>query len=162
MSAGMDFTAHIWNVWSEGAVREPVRTFSHHTSAIKDARWSSDGVCVLTCGFDQTSRLIDVETGLEIQNFKEDQFINVVKFHPINKYEFLSGGSRGSLKLWDIRTGGMVLEYHKSLGQVMDVDFNREGNRFVSASDIADENVSEKAIVVWDFATQIPLSNQVS
>jgi hypothetical protein len=56
----------------------------------------------------------------------------------------------------------MVLQYHKSLGQVMDVDFNREGKRFVSASDVADENVSEKAIIVWDFATQVPLSNQVS
>ena len=158
----MDFAAHIWNVWSEGAVKGPVRTFCHHTSAIKDAQWSSDGACILTCGFDQTSRLIDVESGLEIQTFKQDQFVNVVKFHPINKDEFLSGGSRGALKLWDIRTGGMVQEYHKSLGEVMDVDFNREGKHFVSASDIANENVSEKAIVVWDFATQLPLSNQVS
>jgi WD40 repeat protein len=158
----MDVAAHVWNVWNEGSAPEPVRTFSHHTSAIKDAQWSPDGTCVLTCGFDQTSRLVDVESGSEIQVFKEDQFINVVKFHPINKDEFLSGGSKGSLKLWDIRTGGMVLQYHKSLGQVMDVDFNREGKRFVSASDVADENVSEKAIIVWDFATQVPLSNQVS
>lgn len=160
-SAGMDCIAHVWNAWSEGTGHGAARSFSSHTAAIKDVQWSPDGACVLTCGFDQTSRLSDVETGCETQAFREDQYVNVVKFHPLKTDLFLSGGSKGVLRLWDIRTGGMVQEYRKGLGQVMDVDFNREGRHFISSSDIADRNASDKTIVVWDFATQIPLSNQV-
>lgn len=156
-SAGMDCVAHIWNVWKQ----HKACTLSSHTAAIKDIQWSTHGGDVLSCGFDQTSRLIDVETGWEKQVFKEDQYVNVVKYHPIKSELFLSGGSKGVLRLWDIRTGTVVQEYHKGLGPVMDVDFSHDGKQFVSTSDIANRNSSDKTILVWDFETQIPLSNQV-
>lgn len=161
VSAGMDGVAHVWNAWSNGPGSCAARSFTSHTAAIKDVQWSLDGASILTCGFDQTSRLHDLETGVETQVFKEDQYVHVVKFHPMKKELFISGGSKGVLKLWDVRTGDMVQEYRRGQGQVMDVDFNREGKHFVSASDIADRNASDRTIVVWDFATQIPLSNQV-
>lgn len=103
-----------------------------------------------------------MELGNVGQVFKENQYINVVRFHPLEASLFLAGGSKGTIKLWDIRIGSSVCEYSKSLGQVLDVDFSPDGKRFISTSDIAKRNASDKALVVWNFARQIPLSNQVS
>jgi WD40 repeat protein len=95
------------------------------------------------------------------QVFLENQFVNVLRFHPLQQQLFLAGGSKGTIKLWDLRTGKSVCEYSKALGQVMDLDFSPDGKRFVSTSDIAKCNASDKALVVWNFETQIALSNQV-
>jgi len=95
------------------------------------------------------------------QVFLENQFVNVVRFHPLQQQLFLAGGSKGTIKLWDLRMGKSVCEYSKALGQVMDLDFSPDGKRFVSTSDIAKRNASDKALVVWNFETQIALSNQV-
>ena len=96
------------------------------------------------------------------QVFSENQVVNVVRFHPSEENLFITGGSKGSVKLWDIRSGSSIHEYSKSLGQVMDVDFSPDGRNFVTTSDIVKRNSSDKSLVVWNFATQIPLSNQVS
>ena len=100
---------------------------------------------------------------LSLQVFSENQVVNVARFHPCEENLFMTGGSEGSLKLWDVRVGSSsVYEYSKALGQVMDVDFSPDGSRFATTSDIAKRNSSDKSLVVWSFATQVPLSNQAS
>ncbi|XWS11138.1 hypothetical protein CRYUN_Cryun38cG0057900 [Craigia yunnanensis] len=158
-SAGMDQTICIWNVWSRD--QEKARVFSFHNAAVKDVKWSKQGLFVLSCGYDCSSRFIDVEKGLETQNFKEDQVVGVIKFHPDNSNLFLSGGSKGRLRLWDVRTGKVVHEYIRGLGPILDVEFTIDGMQFVSSSDVSEGNVSENSIIVWDISRQVPLSNQV-
>lgn len=158
-SAGMDNTIFIWNVWSED--RKKARVFNHHKAAVKDVKWSHRGLSVLSCGYDKSSRLIDVEKGLQTKVFEEDQVVSVVKFHPNNGNLFLSGGSKGSIRLWDIRNGKVVHEYGRGLGPVLDVEFTINAKQFVSSSDVSTSLVSENSIVVWDVARQVPLSNQV-
>ncbi|XP_022735003.1 WD repeat-containing protein 25-like [Durio zibethinus] len=158
-SAGMDQTIHIWNVWSRD--QKKARVFSFHNAAVKDVKWSKLGLFVLSCGYDCSSRLIDVEKGLETQNFKEDQVVGVIKFNPDNSNLFLSGGSKGRLRLWDVRTGKVVHEYVRGLGPILDVEFINDGKQFVSSSDVSGGNVSENSIIVWDISRQVPLSNQV-
>lgn len=155
----MDQKICIWNVW--GRDQKKARVFSFHNSAVKDVKWSKQGLFVLSCGYDCSSRLIDVERGLETQNFKEDQIVGVVKFHPDNSNLFLSGGSKGRLRLWDVRTGKVVHEYIRCLGPILDVEFSIDGKQFVSSSDVSGSNVSENSIIVWDISRQVPLSNQV-
>jgi WD40 repeat protein len=159
-SAAMDHKVQIWNVWN-APDQQVARTLTCHSAALKDVQWSSDGTSVLSCGFDQTIQLSDIESGSQLKVFLENQFVNVVRFHPLQQQLFLAGGSKGTIKLWDLRTGKSVCEYSKALGQVMDLDFSPDGKRFVSTSDIAKRNASDKALVVWNFETQIALSNQV-
>ncbi|CAI9088622.1 OLC1v1023008C1 [Oldenlandia corymbosa var. corymbosa] len=158
-SAGMDQTVNIWNVWSSKQKRARVLNF--HKAAVKDVKWSEQGLSVLSCGYDCSSRLIDVERGIETQIFREDQVVGVVKFHPNNFNLFLSGGSKGLLKLWDVRTGKVVHEYTRNLGPILDVEFSIDGKQLVSSSDESRSNLSENSILVWDVSRQIPLSNQV-
>ncbi|GER48302.1 transducin/WD40 repeat-like superfamily protein [Striga asiatica] len=158
-SAGMDHTVRIWNVWSTG--QKQARVFNNHHAAVKDVKWSEHGLSVLSCGYDCTSRLVDVEKGMEVKVFKENQIVEVVKFCPDNYNLFLSGGSKGQLKLWDIRTGIVVHEYVRNLGPILDVEFTVDGKYLITSSDVSKTNLSENSILVWDVSRQVPLSNQV-
>ncbi|KAJ8754664.1 hypothetical protein K2173_010755 [Erythroxylum novogranatense] len=158
-SAGMDQTVCIWNVWNRD--QKLARVFKFHNAAVKDVKWSHQGLSIISCGYDYSSRLIDVEKGTEIRTFKEDQVVGVLKFHPDNSNIFLSGGSKGSLRLWDARTGNVVHEYIRGLGSILDVEFYADGKQFISSSDVSGANISENSIIIWDVSRQIPLSNQV-
>ncbi|KAL5736143.1 hypothetical protein ACOSQ2_030931 [Xanthoceras sorbifolium] len=158
-SAGMDHTICIWNVWSRD--QKLARVFSFHNAAVKDVKWSQQGLFLLSCGYDCSSRLVDVEKGIETQNFKEEDVLRVVKFHPDNANLFLAGGSKGSLRLWDIRTGKVAHQYIRGLGPILDVEFTLNGKQFISSSDVSGINMSENSIIVWDISREIPLSNQV-
>ena len=78
----MDHAVCIWNVWGRNQKKACVLNF--HNAAVKDVKWSQQGHFLLSCGYDCTSRLIDVEKGLETQVFREDQIVGVIKFHPDN------------------------------------------------------------------------------
>ncbi|CAH8279659.1 unnamed protein product [Arabidopsis lyrata] len=158
-SAGLDSVAYVWNVWSND--KKKVRAFLHHNAPVKDVKWSKQGLSLLSCGYDCMSRLFDVERGVEIQSFKEDQVIGVVKFNPDHCSVFLSGGSKGSLRLWDIRANKIVHEYIRDLGPILDVEFIAGGKRFISSSDVSGRNISENAVMIWDISREVPLSNQV-
>ncbi|KAL8539346.1 hypothetical protein ACS0TY_001102 [Phlomoides rotata] len=154
----MDYTVCIWNVWSGG--QKQARVFDCHQAAVKDVTWSQEGLSVLSCGYDCTSRLVDVEKGMVTRVFKEDQIVEVVKFCPTNCNLFLSGGSKGLLKLWDVRTGTVVNEYVRRLGPILDVEFTFDGKHLITSSDVSKSNLSENSIIVWDVSRQVPLSNQ--
>ncbi|KAF5727998.1 WD repeat-containing protein 25 [Tripterygium wilfordii] len=158
-SAGMDGSVCIWNVWSRD--QKLARAYRFHSAAVKDVKFSQQGLFLLSCGYDNSSRLVDIEKGLETQIFKEDQAVGVTKFHPDNSNIFLSGGSKGRIKLWDIRTGKVVHEYARGLGSILDIEFMVNGKQFISSSDVSGSNISENSIIVWDIARQVPLSNQV-
>ncbi|KAF3322087.1 WD repeat-containing protein 25 [Carex littledalei] len=158
-SAGMDQSVIIWNVWN---TKQPkARILKFHDAAVKDIKWAPQGFSVLSCGFDRASRLVDVENGKEIRSFREDQFVETIRFCPSDSNLFLSGGSGGSIRLWDIRNGSVVKEYLKGLGPILDLEFCRDGKQFVSSSDESKSRISENCIVVWDVLRQVPLSNQV-
>lgn len=158
-SCGMDSSINIWNVWSNE--QKKARVLNVHTAAVKDIKWCEKGLSLLSCGYDCTSRLIDVEKGIETRVFKEDQVVGVVKFHPNNSNLFLSGGSKGVIRLWDIRTGNVVNQFSRGLGPILDVEFMNDTKQFISSSDESKSNVSENSIIVWDVSRQLPLSNQV-
>lgn len=158
-SAGMDHTVHVWNVWNKGSTA--ARVLKYHNAAVKNVRWSLHGPSLLSGGFDCSLRLVDVEEGKEIRVFKEDQAVEVIKFNPSNSNLFLSGGSKGSLRIWDIRSGLVTKEYHKSLGTILDIEFSSDGKQFISSTDTTRSNISENSIIIWDALRQVPLSNQV-
>ncbi|KAJ3679869.1 hypothetical protein LUZ60_016147 [Juncus effusus] len=159
-SASMDHTIIIWSPWNS---KQPkARILKHHYSAVKDLRWAPHGLSLLSCGFDFSTRLTDIETGKEIRVFKQDQFVETVRFCPSNPNVFLCGGSNGSITSWDLRRGDKVGDFvKKGPGPILDLEFSKDGKEFVSSSDETISRISENCIVVWDLSRQISLSNQV-
>lgn len=62
LSTSMDSTVRIWNVFSSTS-NFCVQTLRFHKKAVKDAVWHETGRQVVSCGFDKTARLSDVERG---------------------------------------------------------------------------------------------------
>lgn len=60
LSAAMDHLVCVWDTSSGSTCR---RRLTHHTAAVKDAKWSSCGEKILSCGYDKTARLSNLETG---------------------------------------------------------------------------------------------------
>ena len=61
LSVSMDRTVRLWNVFS--TANYEVQTFCFHTKAVRDAVWSPSGRQFVSCGYDRTARLCDVEKG---------------------------------------------------------------------------------------------------
>ncbi|GBG89820.1 hypothetical protein CBR_g49670 [Chara braunii] len=186
-SASMDQTVRIWNVWGDDEASQCVRTIAGHNGAVKDVQWSpADPHLVLSGGFDTCMRLTDVETGQCVRTFLTEDFVNAVKFHPTEPHLFLSGGAKAILRCWDVRSndrkggdesgskmvrvlGGMGGQprdrgpkvFPKLMGQVLDLDFHRDGKEFIATYDVARRNTLDKAVVVWGFDLGVILSNQV-
>lgn len=59
VSASMDHSVRIWDASSGASCSK----LTHHTAAVKDAKWSLDGSQVLSCGYDKMARLVNLETG---------------------------------------------------------------------------------------------------
>ena len=60
LSSSMDKTVRIWDYSNR---KRCVQTLDCHEGAVKDAQWSADGQQILSCGFDKTARLTDVQSG---------------------------------------------------------------------------------------------------
>lgn len=63
MSASMDHVVSVWDTHKGGSC---TCRLTRHTEAVKDARWSLCGSQVLSCSYDKTARLFNLETGIDI------------------------------------------------------------------------------------------------
>eukprot|EP01120_Amphizonella_sp_Union-15-10_P016223 TRINITY_DN8486_c0_g1_i2.p1 TRINITY_DN8486_c0_g1~~TRINITY_DN8486_c0_g1_i2.p1 ORF type:complete len:411 (-),score=66.71 TRINITY_DN8486_c0_g1_i2:103-1335(-) len=157
-SCSMDHTVAIWDIFRTGKC---VARFSEHTGCVKDIQWSDDNHRLLSCGFDKTVKLTDIESGASIDTFKHKEFITSIKFHPWQQSLFLAGGYKSGVVCWDVRSHSVVTEFKGLFGQVQSLEFINKGKQFVSCTDITKRNSTDKAIMVWDFDSAVILSNQV-
>jgi len=63
LTASMDATVRVWNVFSSRGCEPCVRTIKVHSKAVKAARWSACGHQILSCSYDKFAKLTDVECG---------------------------------------------------------------------------------------------------
>lgn len=61
LSVSMDTTVRIWNVWNN--LESCVRLLRLHSKGIQDVDWSNSGNHILTCSYDKSAVVSDVETG---------------------------------------------------------------------------------------------------
>jgi len=157
-SSSMDSTIRLWDVHEAQSCVKELRV---HTGGVRDVQWGEGNGSLLSCGFDNTARISDVETGQCKQVFDHKEFVTAIRFHPSNPNLFISGCYRSGIKCWDIRASRCVTQYKGYFGQVQDLEFLPGGRSFISSSDVIKRNSTDKAIIVWDFETPVALSNQV-
>ncbi|XP_022809526.1 LOW QUALITY PROTEIN: WD repeat-containing protein 25-like [Stylophora pistillata] len=145
------------------------------------------GPQVLSCGYDKTARLFDVETvsGMVVQHlelgvcylgegnlscilsqdrksvFPHKNYVTCVQFHPSHPALFLAGTFKSSILCWDRRTGSVASTYSTLFGQVQDMAFLPGAEEFISAAEVVRRNLTDKGIMVWDFRSTAVLSNQI-
>ncbi|XP_028418908.1 WD repeat-containing protein 25-like [Dendronephthya gigantea] len=158
LSASMDGLVKVWNVESKPSC---LREVNFHTQAVKDAKWSDDGLKILSGGYDKYTRIIDVSSGKEVSANKHNSFVSCVLYHPSDPNMYLSGTSNDGIFSWDLRTQQFICRYKSFFGQIQDLAFLPDGQSFISAAEISRRNSTDKGIMVWDYKTSTVLSNQV-
>lgn len=158
LSASMDSVVKVWNVQTSPCCVHQVQT---HKQAVKDAKWSHNGLQILSCGYDKIARISDINLGKEICELNHNSFVTSVLYHPSDPNVFLSGTSNDGIFAWDIRTQKFVCRYKSFFGQIQDLAFFPDGQSFISAAEILKRNSTDKGIMVWDYKASTILSNQV-
>lgn len=158
LSGSMDSVVKVWNVQTSPCCVYNVRS---HQQAVKDAKWSHDGLQILSCGYDKMARITDINLGKEVCGFNHNAFVTSVLYHPSDQNVFLSGTSNDGIFAWDIRTQKFFCQYKSFFGQIQDLAFFPDGQSFISAAEILKRNSTDKGIMVWDYKTSTVLSNQV-
>ncbi|XP_050404910.1 WD repeat-containing protein 25 isoform X1 [Patella vulgata] len=161
LSASMDKTIQVWNVWS--SFDSCVQTLTVHDKAVKDAAWDSSGQKILSCGYDRSCVLTCVQTGSVIKRLDHDGYVFCCKYHPCNPNLIITGSTNRILS-WDLRIPDNPVSqftYKDKLGQIQDLLFSHNGETVFSCSDVVTQNSSDKNIMAWDFKTTSILSNQI-
>ncbi|KAJ7357827.1 WD repeat-containing protein 25 [Desmophyllum pertusum] len=158
LSASMDRMVCVWDTHKGGTC---TRRLTRHTEAVKDSKWSLCGSQVLSCGYDKTARLFNLETGQEIKMFPHKNYVTCVQFHPTDPALFLAGTFKSAIQCWDTRTGNIASTFSAFFGQVQDIAFLPGGQEFISAAEVVRRNSTDKGIMVWDFRSTAILSNQI-
>lgn len=121
-----------------------------HTSYVSAIAFSPDGKYIISGGGDETTRLWDVATGVEIRTFKGHKMgPTAVAFSPDGRYVLTGGEFDKTLRLWDIASGDTIRIFKGHKDDVIAVAFDRDGKHLVSAS-------KDKTIRIWDMATGMP------
>jgi WD40 repeat protein/energy-coupling factor transporter ATP-binding protein EcfA2 len=117
-----------------------------HDSGVTSVNFSPDGKTLVSGSYDNTIKLLNVETGQEIRTLKgHDWDVNSVNFSPDGK-TLVSGSGDKTIKLWNVETGQEIRTLKGHDDYVYSVNFSPDGKTLVSGSD-------DKTIKLWNVET---------
>jgi serine/threonine protein kinase len=141
LSGGVDRTVRLW----ETATGREVRQFLGHLGTVRRVAFSPDRLQVLSGGWDETMRLWDVATGKQVREFQAaPYYVEGVSFSPRGDFAlssegpYMEGGRmtvgmNHGLRLWDLRTGRLVVRHGDIPAKCLEVQFSPDGRYAASA-----------------------------
>lgn len=138
-----DSTARIWEV-ATGRLRHTLR----HPHAVESASFSGDGALLVTAVVDEVrdrvARVFDVRTGRLVSRLvqPEQERVTSARFAPAGDL-VVTGSGRDSARVWNARTGKLLLKLEGHKSAVLDAAFSPSGDRIVTAS-------ADQGARVWD------------
>jgi WD40 repeat protein len=117
-----------------------------HSGGVMSVAFSPDGRQIASTGNDNTLRLWDTASGLEIRAFTgHSDRVNSVAFSPDGR-QIASAGNDSTLRLWDTASGLEIRAFTGHSAQVNSVAFSPDGQQIASAG-------SDKTLRLWDVAS---------
>ena len=135
--------ALVWDTEKSGQFLE---LLPPHEKLLSVASFSSSGRMVLTASYDGTLRIWNAETGELVQTLRTDvDETTTAAFSPKDENLVLTSSRDGSARIWDWRYPDARPKVFKTescnneptackQGPVLDAEFNRQGDRIVTAS----------------------------
>ncbi|KAG2069933.1 WD40 repeat-like protein [Suillus decipiens] len=128
----------------------PRKTIRGHTDRVTGIVHLPRRQCIITCSWDGTLRLWDMESSAQIGEDWHDGEKNVAVYGMAlspNSKTVVSGSGDGKVKLWDVDTGKVVAKWKgNTFGGVLSVCWSVDGSRVLCGS-------SHGTARVWDVKT---------
>jgi WD40 repeat protein len=109
-----------------------------HTDDVRGVVHLPGGRRIITCSWDGSLRLWDLESGTQIGEDWKDEKEDKAGVHDIalspNGRTIVSGSDDGKVKLWDVKTGKIIAKWTGHTKSVSSVCWSAGGDRVVSGS----------------------------
>jgi WD40 repeat protein len=133
-------------VTQETAAIRPCRKFEAHTGAVKGVIHLPGGHRMMTCSYDGSLRVWDLQNGKQIGNDWRPRDgrggINTIALSPDGK-TVASGSDDGAVRLWDVETGKVLAKWTGHDSETSSACWSRDGGLVASGS-------SDGTTRVWD------------
>ena len=142
-----DKTIRIW----DAATGKFQNVLEAHTGSINSVRFSPDGTTLATVGADNTIRIWDVQTWMEMQTLNTDSdlevhpsLINNVRFSP-DGTKLATVGADNTIRIWDVQTWMEMQTLNTDSDSVRSIAFSADGSLFATGN-------ADGTIRLWDIA----------
>ncbi len=145
LSASMDSTVKIWDYYGDRGCR---MTYTGHSQAVRDAKFSPDGSRFYSIGFDTAIHQWDTETGKILNTVTTGKIPYCLAVHPSEDSSVIVGCQDAKAYQLDMRSGAVTQQYSDHLASVSSVTFVDNGKRIVTTSD-------DRKIFIWTYGIPV-------
>jgi len=132
--------------------REIVQTLTGHTDRVSKIMVHPLENKIISCSYDQTTKIWDIETGECLHTL--DTETNIVRYHPENPNAIISV-TKNKIKIWGIKTGQCI--HSLLMGPVKKIEFHPDNPKIIICYPRACKNViffnAETGQYLQDLAT---------
>jgi WD40 repeat protein len=126
-------------------------TLRGHTRCVNSVSFSPDGTRLASGSHDQTVRLWDARSGVELATLKgHTSWVESVRFSP-DGTRLVSGDGDGMIKLWDAHSGAALLTLKGHMREVNSVSFSPDGTYLASSG-------HDDTVKLWDARNGVKLA----
>jgi WD40 repeat protein/uncharacterized caspase-like protein len=122
-----------------------------HYAPVQSVAFSPDGKQVLTASSDQTARLWDAVSGLEIRSFQAQTSVNDAAFSPDGTQVITGHLDRKMARTWDTATGKLIRTFQGPDGPGSRVRFSPDGKHVLGTS----AKPVQKTRAVYDYTVRL-------
>ena len=142
-----DRTARVWDARTGLPLTEPLR----HEDSVISARFSPDGLRVLTASLDKSARIWDARSGLPLgEPMRHENSVLDAEFSA-DGLRVVTASEDRTARVWDAFTGLALSEPLQHEDLVLSAQFSPDGSKVVTAC-------ADKTARVWGVRTGIPLT----
>lgn len=148
-----DFRGFDWCYLYRLCLDSPSEVLATNAAGFQSVAFSPDGRTAALGTVDGWVEALDVQSRRLLNRWPAHaEAVDHLAFYPRDNdwLATISGSGRGILKLWDIRSGNLLLSIPVSRGQVVDFAFSPDGEFLAAAA------TNTVSVNLWEFQTKTP------